>query len=67
MSNRRRIIYNDDGVAEKPSHNPQATAEEFLDVCFNPAIGTQLDCWFYNVGNGWLNDDGSLYPLKESG
>ena len=43
MSRQRRIIYNDDGAAEKPSHNPDATEAGFLDAYFNAAIGTQVD------------------------
>ncbi len=61
MSKQRRIIYNDDGAAEKPSHNPEATAAGFLDVYFNSAVDTQVDSWFYNWGNGWLTEEGELY------
>ncbi len=62
MSKQRRIIYNDDGAAEKPSHNPEASAEGFLAAYFNSAVGSQVDSWFYNVGNGWLTEEGDLYP-----
>jgi len=62
MSKTRRIIYNDDGAAEKPSHNPKATAEGFLAAYFNSSIGTQVDSWFWNHWPGWLREDGSLYP-----
>ncbi len=65
MSRQRRIIYNDDGTAEKPSHNPEATAEGFLDAYFNSAVGSQVDSWFYNVGNGYLTEDGDIYPWGE--
>jgi len=57
---KRRIIYNDDGAAEKPSHNPEATAEGFLDAYFNPALGTQVDTWFYNSAHTWLNEDRTM-------
>ena len=51
MGKQRRIIYNDDGAAEKPSYNPEATAEGFLDAYFNSAVDTQVDTWVYNWGN----------------
>jgi hypothetical protein len=62
MRKRRRIIYNDDGAAEKPSNNPDATVEGFLASHFNSSVGTQVDSWFYNYGDCWLREDGTLYP-----
>lgn len=59
---KRRIIYNDDGAAEKPVYNPEATVEGFLSAYFNASLGTQVDSWFYNYGDCWLREDGSLYP-----
>lgn len=65
MSKQRRIIFNDDGAAEKPSHNPEATAEGFLAAYFNSAVGSQVDSWFYSVGKGSLTEEGELYPWGE--
>ena len=58
MSRQRRIIYNDDGATEKPSHNPDATEAGFLDAYFNAAIGTQVDTWIYNTALVWLESKG---------
>ena len=59
---KRRIIYDDDGAAEKPSNNPDATVEGFLGSYFNSAVDTQVDSWFYNYGDCWLREDGTLFP-----
>jgi len=62
MGKQRRIIYNDDGAAEKPVYNPGASVEGFLAAYFNSCVNTQVDSWFYNYGDGWLREDGSLFP-----
>ena len=58
----RRIIYNDDGGATKVDFNPAAAdgPEGFLSCYFDTAIDTQVDSWFYNVGPGMTNADGSF-------
>ena len=61
VERKRRIIYQDAGAGEKPSHNPKATVEGFLATAFDAVPGSQVDTWTYNVGNCWLNEDGTLY------
>ncbi len=54
MSNQRRIIYNDDGDAQYPNVNPRATEgiRGFLSDRFLPTVGTQVDTYFWCIGNG---------------
>ena len=57
---KRRLIYQEDGAAEKPSHSPEATAACFLATVIDDAVDSQVDTWTYNVGNCWLNKDGPV-------
>jgi hypothetical protein len=51
---RRRIIYNDDADAQYPKFNAAATegVEAFLAARFAPTVGTQVDTYFWCIGNG---------------
>ena len=51
---KRRIIYNDDGDAQYGDFNPAAGSgiDGFLGERFRPVLGTQVDTYFWCVGNG---------------
>jgi len=54
MAKQRRIIYNDDGDAQYGDWNPQAEegVQGFLSARFSPTVGTQVDTYFWCIGNG---------------
>jgi len=54
VTRQRRIIYNDDGGGQYPHVNPRAAegAAGFLSARFQPCVDTQVDSYFWCVGDG---------------